>query len=153
MPDTAKWYYNGVEHVLAGDAKWPAGSAALYMTLWSAFTPVQATDELYTIGGGITGNANCTELAAANGYTQGGVQLTSVAAPVVYGVTNVSLSSANVTWVSPCTFTGVVAAVIHYAGASNYILGYISYASAKAAQGGQFIIDCPAAGWFEQPVG
>ena len=151
--DFANWYYKGVEHILAGDAKWPASSTNLYMTLWTAFSPVQATDELYATHA-ITGNSNCTELASANGYTQGGVALTSVTAPAVYSSTNISLSSANVTWTGPCTFTGVVAAMIYYAGTSNYVLGYIDWAltGPKAGQGGQFIVQCPAAGWFEQPV-
>jgi hypothetical protein len=151
LTDTAKWYYKGVIHILQGDAKWAASSTAIYMALWTAFSPVQATDE-FLASHAITGNGSCTQLTTGLGYTQDGIALTSVAAPAVYSSTNISLNSADVTWTGTCTFTGVVAATIYYVGTSSWLLGYITWGTAKAAQGGTFTVQCPAAGWFEQPV-
>ncbi len=148
MTDSAKWYYKGVEHILAGDAKWSAGNTNLYMALYTTFTPTQITDEILGTWG-----STCTEVSGVGlGYTTSGQQLTSVTAPSVYSSTNIILSSATVTWPGPCTFTGVNGAVIYYAGTQNYVLGYIAWASPKAAQGGAFSVPCPTAGWFEQQV-
>lgn len=147
MTDTAKWFYKGVEHILAGDAKWPAGSNNIYMALYTTFNPTQATDEILGSFG-----STCTEVSGG-GYTTGGVPLTSVAAPTVYSATNVILSSANVTFSGAMTFTGVNGAIIYYKGTSNFVLGYIEWDTPKAAQGDDFIVKCPPAGWFEQPVG
>ena len=146
MPDTAKWYYMGVEHILKGDAKWAAASTALYMALFTTFTPTQATDEIFGTYG-----STCTEVSGG-GYTAGGQQLTNVVAPAVYSSTNIILASDPVTWSGAMTFTGVNGAIIYYKGTSNYVLGYISWAAPKVAQGDAFVVVCPAAGWFEQPV-
>ena len=150
--DFANWYYNGVVNILEGNINWSAGNTNLYMALYSSFSPSQSSDQYYTTG---SLPANCTELTTAGGYTRGGVQLPSVAAPAVYSSTNIVLSSGNVVWPGTCTFTGVVAAVIYYTGSGhNYLLGYIDWAltGPKAAQGGTFTVQCPAAGWFEQPI-
>lgn len=157
MVDNAHWYYYGVINILKGNAMWPVSSANIYMLLWTAFTPVQNTDALYNnTTHAITGNANCTELAAGNGYVQGidtTNKLTSVVDPAIYSSTNIILSSANWTLAGPCTFTGVVAATILYNNSGTYyLLGYIAWASSKAGQGGSFTVQCPTAGWFEQPV-
>jgi hypothetical protein len=150
MTDTAKWYYKGVEHILAGDAKWPASSASIRMALFTTFAPTQSTDEYYTAG---SLPAGCTQVSGG-GYTQGGTTLTSVAFPAVYSTTNIKLASADATWTGAMTFTGVMGAAIYYAGTSNFLLGYIWWATTgpKAAQGGNFTVPCPTGGWFENAI-
>ena len=147
--DAAHWFYKGVEHILRGDIPWVASSSSFKMALYTTFVPTQATDELYAAG---STPAGCTEVSGGS-YVAGGTTLTSVADPAVYSTTNIVLSSADALWSGTMTFTGVNGAVLYYNGASKYVLGYIAWGTTKAAQGGNFTVQCPAAGWFEQPVG
>jgi hypothetical protein len=143
MTNVGKLYYKGAKRLSMGLIPWVSGATTLYMALYdSNLTPVQATEETYD---------TTHELPTANGYTQGGIALTSVVDPVISG-SNVILASANAEWASPCTFTTARCAKIYNNTGSKYLLGYILWDADKPSVGGRFLVDCPAVGWFEWTV-
>jgi hypothetical protein len=142
MVDVAHLYDKAGIHFAQGDFVWKTTTATFYMALYtSALTPAQSTDETYS---------NTSELATANGYTQGGVAMTIAANPSVVGAdpnAYTKLTSDDVTWPA-ATFTGVRTAIIYSNTGSKYLLGFITYTADKAAQGGSFTVAAPANGWF-----
>jgi hypothetical protein len=142
MVDVAHLYDLAGIHFAQGDFVWKTTTATFYMALYtSALTPAQTTDEVYS---------NTEELASANGYTQGGNPITIVADPSLVGSDpNVytKLTSSDVTWTG-ATFTGVRTAIIYKNTGTKYLVGFITWTSDKAAQGGLFTVAAPATGWF-----
>jgi len=143
MTDVAYAYANARLHFAQGDFAWKAATTTMYMALYtSSLTPDQLNDEVYS---------NTNELATDAGYTQGGIQMTLNDPAIVGTAPNAyaKLYSSNVTWPSPCTFTGVRTVVIYKNTGTKYLVGYMKYAADKAAQGGVFTVTCPADGWFD----
>ena len=142
MTDVAHMYDKAPFHLVKGDWTWKSGVTTLYMALYTTgYTPAQSTDETYSTS---------SELATAAGYTQGGAQMTPND-PVVTGSdpsAYTKLYSSDVTWATS-TFTGVATVVIYNNTGSKYLIGFMTYGTPKASQGGNFIVKCPTNGWFD----
>jgi hypothetical protein len=142
MTDVAHMLDLGAKHIAMGDIPWKAATGTIYMALYTSTKTVnQTTDETYS---------STNELAGTAGYTQGGAAMT-LSDPVRSGTdpnSVVTLSSSDVTW-GTASFTGVRTIEIYNNTGSKYILGYITYGADKAAQGGDFTVQCPATGWFQ----
>jgi len=143
MTNVAYMYAKGRMHLAKQDmSAWKAATTTYYMALYtSSLTPAQDTDETYS---------STNELATANGYTQGGTQMTlydpvtTGTAPSAYA----KLYCADTTWPT-ATFTGVQCVRIYDNSGSKYLLGYILYDADKAGQGGNFTVPCPTLGMFD----
>jgi hypothetical protein len=142
MTDVAYAYAKARLHFVKGDITWKAATSTVYMALYtSSLTPDQLNDETYS---------NTNELATANGYTQGGAVM-SLNDPVVTGTAPnayAKLYSSDQTWTG-ASFTGAQTVVIYNNAGSKYLIGYITYGTAKAAQGGNFTVSCPTNGWYD----
>jgi len=133
----------GRQHFVRGEMDaWKAITTTYYMALYnSTLAPNQATDDVYS---------TTNELATAGGYTQGGHVMTLTDPTTTGSAPNAlaKLAGSDVTWGPTATFTGVRTAIIYKNSGTKYLLGYINYDVDKAAQGGNFTITCPTAGWF-----
>lgn len=130
-----------------------AGSGNLRLALVSsAYTP-DATNT----GNSLWSNASASEITAANGYTAGGVALSSVVATAV--TNGFKLSSANPSWAAS---GGNIAAwrycVMYYLGTlwgmTNPLIGYFVGDATPAdvpatSSGNTLTITVPAGGWFD----
>ena len=102
-------------------------------------------------------NVSANELSTGNGYTSGGVTLTSIAFAAV--TNGFKFSSANVAW--NATGTGIPAwrrAVLYLSGTVNSVVNPIIFTflgdSTPAdvpltSSGNTLTLVCPAAGWFD----
>jgi hypothetical protein len=143
MTNVAYMYAKARLHFVQGDIPWKAATSTMYAALYtSSASPDQAADETYN---------NTNELSTANGYTQGGLQMTLNDPTIVGSAPNAyaKLYCSDMTWGPTASFTGVRTVKIYNNTGSKYLVGYITYDADKAAQGGNFTVPCPSAGLFD----
>lgn len=106
IPDLAKLnFFNATDLLGANTANFRAALVS------SAWTPNNATDELWAVASG-------SEIANGNGYTTGGVALTSVALTQTAGV--VKFTAANPAWTATgAGFPAFRRIVVYYLGTLN----------------------------------
>jgi hypothetical protein len=130
-----------------------AGSGNLRMALvGSAYTP-NSSESGHSVWADISAN----EIANGNGYTTGGVALSSVVATAISG--GFKLASANPSWTAsgaglPAFRYGVLYYLGSLWGKTNPIIGYFVGDATPAdipltASGQTLTLACPSGGWFD----
>ena len=127
-----------------------AGATIKMALITSAYTP-----DVSVTGNSIFADASANEIAAANGYTAGGVALSSLASTAI--TSGYKFSSADAVWTG--TSTGIAAwryGLLYVSGTlwtlTNPLIGYLLGDTTPAdipATIGTLTIQCPAAGWFD----
>lgn len=89
MALTMKWYGIGVSHVANAAVDWDTDTLKVQLHT-ATYTPNQDTDDF--------ANDATNELANGNGYTTGGITLSSMTRTYDTGTNEVRLDAADVTW-------------------------------------------------------
>lgn len=126
MTTTAKWFGNGLKHVLSGDVNW-ASDTIKVAAFPHATTITQATNEFFS---DLTG-----ELTTANGYTAGGATLGTKS--VAYASDVTTLKAASTVWTPSTGQTLTLGIAVIYkstgTGSTSPLLGWVDFGSDQSA--------------------
>jgi len=147
-PSAVQFYGNNIDLLKLSDL---SGVTVNMLLTTSSYTP-DTTNTGHTVLANIT-----NELANGQGYTTGGVALSSPAI-ATFSTTGFKFSTGNATWTAsgsgiPAWRYGVIYVVGSLWGITSPLLGYFTGDSAPAdipltAAGNTLQINCPANGWF-----
>jgi hypothetical protein len=140
MTVTASWFGPGLKHALS-DADWASDTIKVALTS-SAYTPNQDTHEWYS---DLT-----SELATANGYTAGGVTLTSKTVTYDAATNQIRLDAADTVWTATTgnQITARRAVIYKWTGVAGTspLLGWVDFGLDVTATSDAFTITWDATG-------
>jgi len=139
MAVTAKWYgLNVKDQWGATPVNWASDTIKVSLHT-STYVPNQDTDEFFT--------AATNELAAAGGYTAGGVTLGSKTLTYDSASNESRLGAANASWAS-ATFTCRIGCIYKSTGtsATSPVMGYVDMGADQSVSSGTFTIQWDATG-------
>jgi hypothetical protein len=142
MAVSAKWYGPGMTACLSKLVDWTSDTIAVQLHT-STYTPDQ---DAHAVQSDLT-----NEVASANGYTTGGVTLTSKTRTYQAGSNRLELDAADVSWTATSgnSITARYAVVIDKTPGSagtNRLLGYVDFGADVTATGAALTITWDATG-------